>query len=116
MAPIQVFVQTRRPHRSHGYYCAICPFSSGGNIIQKKKKKKKPYADYDLRPRPMAWAQVTRSKTRGNIFMSLLDHAYKGPFANMKMECQRWPETPFIMGRSGTEYVAMVTELFKFKL
>ena len=21
-------------------------------------KKKKPYADYDLRPRPMAWAQV----------------------------------------------------------
>ena len=24
----------------------------------KKKKKKKPYADYDLRPRPMAWAQV----------------------------------------------------------
>ena len=36
MAPIQVFVQTRRPHRSHGYYCAICPFSSGGNIIQKK--------------------------------------------------------------------------------
>ena len=36
MAPIQVFVQTRRPHRSHEYYCAICPFSSGGNIIQKK--------------------------------------------------------------------------------
>ena len=22
------------------------------------KKKKKPYADYDLRPRPMAWVQV----------------------------------------------------------
>ena len=37
MAPIQVFVQIRRPHRSYGYYCAICPFSSGGNIIQKKK-------------------------------------------------------------------------------
>ena len=30
----------------------------------------------------------------------------------MKMERQRWPETPFIMGRSGTQYVAMVTELF----
>ena len=30
----------------------------------------------------------------------------------MKMDCQRWPETPFIMGRSGTQYVAMVTELF----
>ena len=58
MAPIQVFVQTRRPHRSHGYYCAICPFSSGGKIIQKKKK---PYADYDLRPRPMAWAQVKKN-------------------------------------------------------
>ena len=41
MAPIQVFVEIRRPHRSYGYYCAICPFSSGGNIIQKKKKKKK---------------------------------------------------------------------------
>ena len=67
MAPIQVFVQTRRPHRSHGYYCAICPFSSGGKIIQKKKKKKKkkkPYADYDLRPRPMAWAQVKKKKKK----------------------------------------------------
>ena len=70
MAPIQVFVETRRPHRSHGYYCAICPFSSGGKIIQKKKKKKKkkkPYADYDLRPRPMAWAQVTRPCARVNL-------------------------------------------------
>ena len=65
MAPIQVFVQRRRPHRSHGYYCAICPFSSGGNIIQKrKKKKKKPYADYDLRPRAMAWAQVKKKKKK----------------------------------------------------
>ena len=35
---------------------------------------------------------------------------------NMKMERQRWPETSFIMGRSGTQYVAMVTELFKYKL
>ena len=56
MAPIQVFVHTRRPHRSHGYYCAICPFSSGGEIIQKKR----PYADYDLCPRPVAWAQVIK--------------------------------------------------------
>ena len=48
--------------------------------------------------------------------MSLLDQAYEAPFANMKMERQRWPETPFKMGRSGTQYVAMVTELFKFKL
>ena len=48
MAPIQVFVQTRRPHRSHGYYCAICPFSSGGNIIQKKTR---PCAQGELVPR-----------------------------------------------------------------
>ena len=54
---------------------------------------------------------VKRSKTRANIFISLLDHAYEAPFANMKMERQRWPETPFVMGRAGTQYVAMVTEL-----
>ena len=30
-------------------------------------KKKKPYADYDLRPRPMAWAQVTRRCARVNL-------------------------------------------------
>ena len=60
MAAIKVSVHTRRPHRSHGYYCAICPFSSGGNIIQKKKKE--PYADYDSRPRPMAWARVITSQ------------------------------------------------------
>ena len=28
------------------------------------KKKKKPYADYDLRPRPMAWAQVKKKTLR----------------------------------------------------
>ena len=33
----------------------------------KKKKKKKPYADYDLRPRPMAWAQVTRPCARVDL-------------------------------------------------
>ena len=27
----------RRPQRPHGYYCAICPFSSGGKIIQKTR-------------------------------------------------------------------------------
>ena len=43
----------------------------------------------------------------------MLDHAYEAPFANMKMERQRWPETPCIMGRSGTQYVAMVTELLR---
>ena len=36
---------------------------------------------------------------------------YIRPFANMKMECQRWPEIPLILGRSGTQYVVMVTKL-----
>ena len=31
--------------------------------------------------------------------------------ANIKMECQRWPEMPLILGRSGTQYVTMVTKL-----
>ena len=37
---------------------------------------------------------------------------YEAPFANMKMECQRLPEMPLILGRYGTQYVAMVTKLF----
>jgi len=41
----------------------------------------------------------------------LLDHAYEAPLANIKMECQRWPEKPLILGRSGAQYVAMVTKL-----
>ena len=44
-----------------------------------------------------------------DIFISLLDHAYEAPFENMKMERQRCPETPFIIGRSATQDVAMVT-------
>ena len=27
------------------------------------------------------------------------------------MECQRWPGMPLILGRSGIQYVAMVTKL-----
>ena len=50
------FVDHAMAARPHGYYCVICPFSSGGNIIQKKKK---PDAFYDPCPRPMAWARVT---------------------------------------------------------
>ena len=46
----------RRPQRPHGYYCAICSFSSGGKIIQKK-----PNAYYDPCPRPMAWVRVKRT-------------------------------------------------------
>jgi len=43
------------------------------------------------------------------ISIFLLDHAHKVLLANIKMECQRWPEKPSISGRSGTHYVAMVT-------
>ena len=39
-----------------------------------------------------------------------MDHVYEAPFAIMKMERQRWPEMPLILGRSGTQYVAMVTK------
>ena len=31
-------------------------------------------------------------KRRANIFIALLDHAYEVLLANIKMECQRWPE------------------------
>ena len=48
----------RRPQWPHGYYFAICPFSSGGKIIQKKNS----YTDYDPCPRPMAWARVKKKK------------------------------------------------------
>jgi len=36
---------------------------------------------------------------------------YETPLANIKMECQRWPEKPLILGRSGTQYVAKVIKL-----
>ena len=43
--------------------------------------------------------------------MCLLDLLYEAAFANMKLERQRWPEMPLILGRSGTQFVAMVTKL-----
>ena len=46
-----------------------------------------------------------------NKFICLLDRAYEAPFANIKMECQRWPKMPLVLGRSGTQYVIMVTNL-----
>jgi len=52
-----------------------------------------------------------RRPVRANIFTCLLDRAYETPLANIKMDCQRWPEKPLILGRSGTQYVAMVTKL-----
>ena len=50
-------------------------------------------------------------QTRANIFICLMDHTYEAPLANIKMERQRCPEKPLILGRSGTQYVAMVTKL-----
>ena len=35
----------------------------------------------------------------------------QAPFANMKTECQGWPEMPLILGRPGTQYVAMGIKL-----
>ena len=37
---------------------------------------------------------------------------YRALLANIIMECQRWPEKPFILERSGNLYVAMVTKRF----
>ena len=50
-------------------------------------------------------------QSQANIFICLLDHVYEAPFVYMKMGRQRWPEMPFLGGRSGTQYVAMVTKL-----
>ena len=48
---------------------------------------------------------LTRPQTRDNIFICLLDNA------NMKVECQRWPEKPLILEKSGAQYVSIVTRL-----
>ena len=37
---------------------------------------------------------------------------YGALLANIKMECQRRPENPFILERSGTQYVVMITKRF----
>ena len=50
-------------------------------------------------------------KLKKNIFICLLDHVYQAPFANMKIERQGWPEISLILGRSGTQYVAMEIKL-----
>ena len=41
----------------------------------------------------------------------MLDHVYEAQFEYIKLECQRWPEMPLILGRAGTQHVAMVTKL-----
>ena len=46
-----------------------------------------------------------------NIIICLLDQAYETTFVHIKIEHQRWPEMPLILGRSETQFVAMVTKL-----
>ena len=53
-----------------------------------------------------------RPQTQANIFVCLLDHVSEAPFANMKLERQRWPEMPLILRWPGTQYVAVVTKLW----
>ena len=43
--------------------------------------------------------------------MYLLDQAYEAAFSSIKMEHQRWPEMPLLLGRSGTQFVAIVAKL-----
>jgi len=52
------------------------------------------------------------AKNSSNIFLCLMDHTYEAPLANVKMERPRCPEKPLILGRSGIQYVAMVTKLW----
>ena len=52
-----------------------------------------------------------RPQTQAHISICLLDRTYEVSLANIKMEHQRWPENPVILGSSETQYVAMVTKL-----
>ena len=48
--------------------------------------------------------------------MCLLNHAYEVLLTNIKIERQWWPKKASNMGRSGTQFVAMVTETVKLVL
>ena len=60
---------------------------------------------------PLLEKRYARPETQANIFICSLDHVYQAPFANMKIERRGWPEIPLILGRSGTQYVAMGIKL-----
>ena len=57
--------------------------------------------------------RYTGPQTQANLFICLLDHVYQAPFANMKIERQGWLEMSLILGRSGTQYVAMAMKLLR---
>ena len=46
-----------------------------------------------------------------SIYISFLHHTCEAPFENMKMQCQKWPEMPLILRKSGTWIAAIVTKL-----
>ena len=41
-----------------------------------------------------------------------MDHAYEVLLENIRIERQKWPENLLILGRSETQFVAMVTDPF----
>ena len=54
-------------------------------------------------------------KLTKNIFICLLDHVYQALSTNRKIERQGWPKMSLILGRSGTQYVAMEIKLLGSK-
>ena len=42
----------------------------------------------------------------------LAESYIRGTISKYQNGCQRWPEKPLILGRSETQYVAMVTKLY----
>ena len=56
---------------------------------------------------------LPRPQTRPNMFICWQDDADEAPFANIKTERQRWSAKLLISGRSGTQYVAMVTKMVR---
>ena len=46
-----------------------------------------------------------------NFFLCLLDNADQAPLVNIDIEHLRWPGKSLILRRSGTQFVAMVTEI-----
>ena len=50
------------------------------------------------------------------LFICWLSHADEASLANMKMERGGWPEKLLILGKSGSQYVAMAKKTVKLVL
>ena len=59
------------------------------------------------------WFSAWKTLNDANIFICLLDHAYRASLVNIKVERHRYPEKPLILERSGTQYDARVTKLLR---